>query len=61
MSTKCLRFFPSISIYQIVGTFLHPVTIHNDSKQKIAENFVEISQQPKFSYLMEKFTTDYQT
>jgi len=38
-----------------------PVAIHNDSKQKIAENFVEISQQPKFSYLMEKFTTDYQT
>ena len=49
---------PWTDVYQ---RFSLPVGIHNDCKQKIAENFVEISQQPKFSYLMEKFTTDYQT
>ena len=49
---------PWTDVYQ---RFLLPVTIHNDSKQKIAQNLFEISQQPEFSYLMEKFTTDYQT
>ena len=48
---------PHSDVYQ---RFTGPVKIHNDSKQKITQDLVEISQQPEFSYVADNIFTNYQ-